>query len=181
MKFYKMYLETEDGKFTSLYQRDSMGDKFIELGVKEDWISIKGGQFEPQYEEYWVPIFGLYEEEDCVKCFKSYYPCLDTIEEDIECMGGWWKDKYTIAIVECEGDLRRWKDPYGYGPSYEGTSIYKGGNVWELLFDTQTVLRVCKRYSYEDAISWVKEAWEKKRTIRQMESEVFKEFVNNLK
>lgn len=59
--------------------------------------------------------------------------------------------------------------------------MYKGGNVWELLFDTQTVLRLCKRCSYEDAISWVKEAWEKKRAIRQMESEVFKEFVNNLK
>lgn len=147
MVFYKLYAEKEEGLFTSHYQ-DQFMSRPITIGETITWKTLKPEWVtEDDPDAFYAPIFGCKTPEECIPFFKEYFP-VDSYEEDCELFG------QALTLVECEGQLRDWEDP-----SYGICDL----DDEELFFDTQTITKVIRRYTYEEVCQWIKEAHEENK------------------
>ena len=144
MVFYKFYLENESGEFTSYYMRFYKMPA-LKIGQTITWRSYKHEEATDKEEaDYWAPLFGCLAPEDLIPMFKWHFP-VTSQRSDIR------EFAVPLTVVECEGELRTWKDPcYGISPTKEG------GERW---FDTQTIVRVVKRYSRKEVAQWIRDAY----------------------
>lgn len=155
MKYYKLYLQTKEGKFISAYSPEYSLE--YELGRHYIWLDMKRPEFlsEERYPElYWAPIFGLAKSSYCIPFLKGYFPCKETLQEDLELFVPLYcKEGMKTVIVECEGELWDIEEPI-----YGKQEIMEWGPSDEIWFKTQTILRVVEEISKEQVIEIITQA-----------------------
>ena len=109
MKYFKLYLQTKEGKFFSYYQSEYSEE--YEIGKLYTWKDMKipycrTKECEQEYpDSYWAPIFGVAKQEYCLPFLQGYFP-VDDLESDIEIwVPAFFREGMKPVIVECEGEL----------------------------------------------------------------------------
>jgi hypothetical protein len=156
MKYYKLYLQTKEGKFISAYSPEYSLE--YELGRHYTWLEMKRPEFlsEDDYPElYWAPIFGLAKAEYCLPFLGLYFPCKETLQEDLDIYAPYYfRDGMKPVIVECEGELWDIEEPI-----YGIQEVEEWGPSDEIWFKSQTILRVVEEVSKEQITDLITNVW----------------------
>lgn len=160
MKYYKLYLQTKEGKFFSAYQPEYSLE--YELRRHYTWKEMKIPEAttkvaEEEYPDaYWCPIFGLAKKEHCLLFLKEYFPCEETLQEDLDIYApDYFRGGMKPVIVECEGELWDVEDPV-YG--IQEVEEWESGE--EIMFKSQTILRVVEEITREQIDNLIIQAWQ---------------------
>lgn len=165
MVYYKLYLQTKEGKFFSAYQSEYSLE--YELGKHYTWKEMKIPEAttkvaEEEYPDiYWAPIFGLAKAEYCLPFLKSYFPCEETLQEDLDIYApDYFRGGMKPVIVECEGELWDIGDPV-----YGNQEVKEWEPDEEIMFKSQTILRVVEEITREQIANLITQAWQNEDDI----------------
>lgn len=158
MLYYKLYLQTKEGRFISAYQTEYSLE--YELGKHYTWSEMKIPELtsedvkEGNPDLYWAPIFGLAKASYCIPFLKMYFPCNNSLQEDLEMfVPHYYRNGMKTVIVECEGELWDIEEPI-----YGKQEIMDWDYSDEIWFKSQTILRVVEEISKEQIIEIIKQA-----------------------
>lgn len=172
MLYYKLYLQTKEGKFISAYMPEYSLE--YELGKHYTWLEMKSPEFlsaetKRDYPDiYWAPIFGLAKASYCIPFLKGYFPCNESLQKDLDMYTHiYCKEGTKTVIVECKGELWDIEEP-----AYGKQDFMDFGPSDEILFKSQTILRVVEEISKEQIRETIVQAHKEKismKTIKDLQ------------